>query len=255
MSLPAVSNASRGARCHAILAVLSGSTPSSVGIRRATSGHMRKALILGFVSISIAVPALAEAQPRRYYAAEPRRYHYEEREAYVEMQHTGLFVRGVLGAGGVTADDEFNDSTLSGGAGMFSLDLGGSISPGLALHGRLSGNSMFEPSVANDGQFAGELEETSLTFTLLGVGLTYYLPSNVYLTGVAGLSRAAFEFYGDEYDTLNGVGFNGDIGYEWALGRDLGLGIAARLELHSVQDEAGAISTGALGVLLSMTYF
>lgn len=216
---------------------------------------MRLALITGLVSITTVVPALAEAQPRRYYAAEPRRYHYTEREPYVDMPHTGLFARGVLGAGGVTADDEFNDSTLSGSAGMFSFDLGGSISPGLALHGRLSGNTMFEPSVAHDGQFAGELDDTSLNFTLLGVGLTYYFPNNVYLTGVAGLSRAAFEFYGDEYDTLNGVGFNGDIGYEWAIGRDLGLGIAGRLELHSVQDEAGAISTGALGVLLSMTYF
>jgi hypothetical protein len=215
---------------------------------------MRLAISFAVVSIAVAVPALADAAPRRYYA-EPRRYEYAEREAYFAPEHTGLFFRGGLGAGGVTADDQFNDSTLSGGAGMFSLDLGGSVAPGLALHGRLSGSSMFEPSVENDGQFAGELDQTSLTFTLLGVGLTYYLPSNLYLTGVAGLSRAAFEFYGDEYDTLNGVGFNGDIGYEWPIGRELGLGIAGRLELHSVRDEAGTLSTGALGVLISMTYF
>jgi hypothetical protein len=199
---------------------------------------MRLAISLGVVSIAVVLPALADAAPRRYYA-EPRRYEYREREAYFAPERTGVFFRGGLGAGGVTANDQFNDATLSGGAGMFSLDLGGSVAPGLALHGRLSGNSMFEPSVEDDGQFAGELDDTSLTFTLLGVGLTYYLPSNVYLTGVAGLSRAAFEFYGDE----------------WPIGRELGLGIAGRVELHSVRDEAGTLSTGALGVLISMTYF
>jgi hypothetical protein len=214
---------------------------------------MRLIILFGVVSSVVLVPALADAQSRRYYA-EPR-HRYVERDAYATGDHAGLFVRGVLGAGGVTADDELNDSTLSGGAGMFSFDLGGSIAPGLALHGRLSNSSMFEPSVSDDDRFIGELEDTSLTFTLLGAGLTYYLPSNVYLTGVVGFSRAAFEFYGDEYDTLDGIGFNGDIGYEWALGRDLGLGVAGRLELHSVNDEAGNISTGALGVLLSMTYF
>ena len=207
---------------------------------------MRFAVIFGLASITTMLPSLADAAPRRYY---------EDGAVYRGPEHTGLFLRGVLGAGGVTADDEFNDSTLSGGAGMFSVDLGAGVSPSLALHGRLSVNSMFEPSVSDDGEYEGELDQTSLTFTLLGVGLTYYLPSNLYLTGVAGFSQASFEFYGDEYDTLSGVGFNGDVGYEWPIGSEVGLGIAGRLELHSVRDEAGTLSTAALGVLLSLTYF
>jgi hypothetical protein len=101
----------------------------------------------------------------------------------------------------------------------------------------------------------GDLDDTSLTFRLLGLGLTYYLPSNLYLTGVVGFSQATFDFYGEEYDTLNGVGFSGDIGYEWPIGGDWGIGVAGRLELHNVRDDAGTISTGALGVLLSLTYF
>lgn len=216
---------------------------------------MRLAHVWGFAAILTAIPSIADAAPRRYYYEEPRRSYDREREVYVGPRHVGLFVRGVIGAGGATADDQVNETTLSGGAGMFSLDLGGGIAPSLALHGRLSVNSMFEPSVSNDGRYAGELDQTSLTFTLLGLGVTYYTPSNIYLTGVAGLSRAAFEFYGDEYDTLNGIGFNGDIGYEWPIGPDFGLGVAGRLELHSVRDEAGTLSTGALGVLLSLTYF
>jgi hypothetical protein len=210
---------------------------------------MRLVLIIPLASIITAVPALAEAAPRRYYR------HYEDRSDYRDNYHTGLFLRGVLGVGGVTADDQLNQSTLSGGTGMFSLDAGGSLAPNLALHGRLSVNSMFEPSVSNEGDYVGNLDDTSLTFRLLGLGLTYYLPSNLYLTGVVGFSQATFDFYGEEYDTLNGVGFSGDVGYEWPIGGDFGLGVAGRLELHSVRDDAGTLSTGALGVLLSVTYF
>jgi hypothetical protein len=90
---------------------------------------------------------------------------------------------------------------------------------------------------------------------LIGAGITYYLPSNLYLTGVIGLSRASFEFDGDEYDALTGIGFIGDVGYEWAIGADWGLGLAGRLELHSVQGDDEQLTTAALGVLLSLTYF
>jgi hypothetical protein len=210
---------------------------------------MRFALTLGLLVSLTAVPALAEAAPRRYYRSYP-----ERRELYYP-RHDGLMLRLALGLGGVAADDELNDVTLSGGAALFSLDLGGAVAPNLALHGRLSVNSMFEPSVSSDGEDFGDLEDTSLTFSLLGVGLTYYLPSNFYLTGVLGLSRATFEFDGDEYDSLNGGGFIGDVGYEWPLGRDWGIGVAGRLELHSVRGDDETLSMASLGLLVSLTYF
>jgi hypothetical protein len=203
---------------------------------------MRFPLILGLIVSVTALPAMAEAAPRRYYYRDYPR-------------HDGLLFRLTAGLGAEAADDDLNDVTLSGGAVMFSLDLGGAIAPDLALHGRLSRSSIFEPSISSDGADLGDLEDTSLSFTLLGLGLTYYLPSNLYLTGVIGLSRASFEFDGDEYDALNGVGFNGDIGYEWAIGRDWGLGVAGRLELHNVRGDDEVLSAAALGVLLSLTYF
>ena len=218
---------------------------------------MRFTLTLGLLVSVALIPAIAEAQPRRYYRHEPdyRRepdYHYRDRE---RDYRSGLFVRGAAGIGGVAADDDDNDLTLSGGAGVFSLDLGGAVAPNLALHGRLSFNSMFEPTISSGGEAFDTLDDTSLTFTLLGGGLTYYTPSNVYFTGVLGLSRASFEIDGDEYDRLTGVGFMGDIGYEWPLGSDLGLGIGGRLELHSVWNEDEKLQTAALGLLLTLTYF
>jgi len=211
---------------------------------------MHAALSLGILTTVIAFPALAEAAPRRY-----QRDYRDESDGYSYPMRDGLFARLVLGVGGASADDELNDSTLQGGAGLFSLDLGGAVAPRLALHGRLSVNSMFEPSETSNGDYLGDLEETSLTFSLLGLGLTYYTPSNLYFTGVLGFSRASFEFYGEEYDALNGGGFIGDIGYEWPMGHDWGIGVAGRLEVHSVRDELGTLSTAALGVLLSLTYF
>jgi hypothetical protein len=128
---------------------------------------MRFTLTLGLLVTLTAVPALAEAAPRRYY----RHSEYREREYYSD--HDGLFARVTLGAGGVAADDDLNEVTLSGGAGLFSLDLGGSVAPNLALHGRFSVNSMFEPNISSDGEDLGDLDDTSLTLSLLGVGLTY----------------------------------------------------------------------------------
>jgi hypothetical protein len=210
---------------------------------------MRFTLTLGLLVSVLVVPALAEAAPRRY-----RRYETREDYSYYP-RHEGLFLRGTLGLGGITADDDLNDLTLRGGAVFFSLDVGGSLSRNLALHGRYSINSMFEPSVSSGNDDLGDLDDTSLSFQLLGLGLTYYLPSNLYLTGVLGLSRASFEIYGDEYDALNGVGFQGDIGYEWPIGGDFGLGVAARIELDSVSGDDEKLQTAGIGVLVSLTYF
>jgi hypothetical protein len=203
---------------------------------------MRFPLMLGLLVSVTALPAIADAAPRRYYYRDYPR-------------HDGLMFRLTAGIGGEAADDDLNDLTLSGGALMFSLDLGGAVAPNLALHGRFSRSQIFEPTISSDGEDFGDLDDTSLTFTLLGLGLTYYLPSNLYLTGVLGLSRASFEFNGDEYDALTGAGFIGDIGYEWPIGRDWGLGVAGRLELHTVRGDDEKLSAAALGVLLSLTYF
>lgn len=202
---------------------------------------MRFSLTLGLLAALVAVPALAEARPRLYDRYQPG--------------HDGLFLRFALGGGGVTADDDLNDVTLTGGAGLFSVDLGGAVAPSLALHGRLAISSMFEPNISSGGDNFGDLQDTSLTFTLLGAGATYYLPSNLYFSGVAGFSRASFEFYGDEYDALNGLGLIGDVGYEWSLPDYWGLGVGGRLEFHTVRNGDEQLSTAMLGVLVSLSYF
>jgi hypothetical protein len=214
---------------------------------------MRLPITVSLLVTVLSVPALAQAQERRY------RYDSDDRDGYHDHydHHNGLFARVGAGVGGLAADDEDNDATLSGGAGLLSIDLGGALQPDLALHGRLSINSVFEPNLSSSssGEDFGDLDDTSLRFTLLGGGLTYYLPSNIYLTGVVGYSRAAFELDGFEYDTLSGVGFSGDIGYEWEIAEEWGVDIGGRLELHNVRGDGQELSTASLGLLLSVTHF
>src|SRR6185369_16234429 len=107
---------------------------------------MRFASILALLVGSLSLSSIAEAAPRH-------RYYYRDRGYYPD--HEGLMFRLAGGLGGVIADDNLNDVTLSGGSGLLSLDLGGSIAPDLALHGRLSINSMFEPNVSESGTDTG----------------------------------------------------------------------------------------------------
>jgi hypothetical protein len=181
---------------------------------------------------SIPAPALAEQANPANDGSRPRR--------------DGLFTRATLGAGAATSDDESTDESLGGAAAfLFSLDAGGTLAAGLAFHGRLSFNA--EPSVSS----GDEPDRGSLTIALLGVGLTTYIHSNVFLTGVIGFSHT----FGPEYGGLDGAGFIGDVGYEWPAGGDWGIGIAGRFEIHSVGADDAELMTESFGVLVSLTQF
>jgi hypothetical protein len=168
--------------------------------------------------------------------------------------HEGLMVRLTTGIGGSSASDSTSPVIeLSGATGFFSFDIGGTLSRGLALHARLSANTLVNPTVSVAGEELGDEEDASLTFGLLGLGLTYYFPSNLYLTGVVGLSKGTVEVGGEESESETGVGVAGDLGYEWAVGGNWGLGIAGRLEHHSVPSEGDRVTGTALGLLFTAT--
>ena len=76
---------------------------------------------------------------------------------------------------------------------------------------------MVDPTVSVNGVEVGEADDTSLTFGLLGLGLTYYFPSDVYLTGVLGASLATLETPGLEAQSETGWGGAFDVGGEWHL--------------------------------------
>jgi hypothetical protein len=164
-----------------------------------------------------------------------------------------------IGGSSASLQDSNPDVELSGGAGFFSFDLGGSLTDNLALHGRLAAHSIFEPTVTVGGDERGDLNDTTLSFSMLAIGLTYYFPINLYITGVLGLASARLDVDGREYDSDVGLGVGVDVGYEWEVGGDWGIGVAGRLELYSVgaddDSDNDTIGAGALGVLFSATYY
>ena len=180
----------------------------------------------------------------------------ESPENHDGMPHDGVFLRLTAGFGGAAASNQDTDSDFNGSAGFFSIDLGGTVGERLALHGRFSQHAMGDPTLSVGGTERGELDDTLVGFTLLGFGLTYYLPSDLYLTAVLGASVASVDT--PEYELQSETGWGGafDVGSEWHVGGDWGLGVAGRFETHSVptgdDDDARFVGV-ASGVIVSAT--
>ena len=177
--------------------------------------------------------------------------------------HDGFMLRLAAGLGSSSASEVL----LSGGevgwrglAGTFSLDIGGAVAGDLALHGRLASFVTFNPTVEVDGTDLGTAEDLSISFTLFGIGLTYYfMPVNIYLTGVVGISGVSTTFRGEtRQGSYRGLGLNFDVGKEWWVSDNWALGVAGRLWMSSIAEDAdegeGALTTTGLLVMFSTTY-
>lgn len=172
-----------------------------------------------------------------------------------EPSHDGVFTRITVGADySTTVAQDPAGSRLRGSAGLASLDLGFSIVERFALQGRLSVRRLIDPKVKLNGRNLGQLENTSGSSGLLAGGFTYYARPNWYLTSVIGIARATMNVGGLSKRSLIGYGFEGDLGHEWGLGGDVGLGLAARVSYYSVPQADGRVEWVGLGALLTATY-
>jgi len=206
-------------------------------------------------------------------------------------QHDGFMLRLALGVGGASATSKTKlpasvsaglaglaglgidgDFGYSGVAGSFSLDIGAGLSDELVLHARLADMVITDPKVTLDGQDLGTAENRSVGAMFFGPALTYYImPVNIYFTGAVGLSWTSVREQDSNGDTVSkasdmGLGVNLDIGKEWWVSDNWGLGVAARLWYTALTDkqDLGISSTGdtvstdfklgALAVLFSATY-
>jgi hypothetical protein len=179
-------------------------------------------------------------------------------------RHDGLMLRFTLGLGWSSAkamsDSLSGDITFSGFSGGFSFDLGGTLTENLVLHVRFSDMPMVNPDVYLNGERAGEVQNASLTAVMFGPALTYYfMPANIYLTLALGLSWLTADT--DQSDARSsdiGFGSNFDVGKEWWVSDNWGLGLAARFWYTHVNDSesSGDSTFNMLGfsLLFSATY-
>ena len=219
-------------------------------------------------------PSLAEAQD-----AKPAPTYLPDSDGEAPQErgvesHDGGMVRLTLGLGAGSVSQDYSNVAdleveLSGGGLMWSADFGAGVTERLTVHARIGQLLLPAPRFSARNAAPGSPESqplaggSTLTATLVGVGATYnFMPINLYLTAIGGLSVISLDL-GDADDddqevVRTGVGFNFDVGKEWWVASQLGLGVGARFWWAT----GGAEYRGAkfdrtllgLGIVLSSTY-
>lgn len=171
--------------------------------------------------------------------------------------HEGIFFRFGLGFGFTSMHSEDVDTTVSGPGAALVLSLGGNIAQNLIIYGELVGDTASDPKIEMGGS-EFDTDDTTAGIFGFGVGLAYYLPSNVYFSGTIAATQLSVQVEGeDAAESDFGPGFSGMIGKEWWVSDNWGLGIAGQLLVASMKDSEGSdIKWNAVGggLLFSATY-
>lgn len=224
---------------------------------------MRTSLLLAVASLSFAAPALAQSyapgakpavddEPAYVEAPAPSRGGYGPRSS----DRHGFFFRGTLGIGGGAIGN--SDLKFTGGGGLSSLAIGGSIAPNFALGAESFAVALSEPKMTMGGTEYSTKSGTSVNTAGLGLmGTYYFMPSNVYLSGTLGFAKTTIESPNVSTTKTNaGFGGNVKVGKEWAVSQDWTLGVAGHVIFAAPTDAADkVVSTTAFGVAFSATYF
>jgi hypothetical protein len=182
--------------------------------------------------------------------------------------HDGFFLRMTTGPGGGRVGLDIPDQpeqSYTGGGWSMSVDVGGAVTRDLAVFGRLRGAWMFSPALRIDGDKVADSDGRVVDQGLFGAGLNYYvMPLNLYFAGAIGFAsvEAVRTRRGREdlHDSSRiGFGIDLDVGKEWWVSDNWGLGATLRLSLASVPASEDlprhSIFGGAfLALLFSATY-
>lgn len=178
--------------------------------------------------------------------------------------HDGFMLRLTLGLGyGVVTESAGPAGTfkLTGASGSFSIDVGGAVTENAVIHARIADFFEFSPHVTANGRDQGDAQNVSVGGVFVGPAFTYYfMPVNLYLTGAVGMSwiRAANADENTSYTSDIGLGLNADVGKEWWVSDNWGLGVAGRFWYTHATDKEASINvkydmTG-FALLFSATY-
>ena len=162
-------------------------------------------------------------------------------------QHDGFMLRATIGFGGARVRVDGNalliadEAEFSGGGLLWSLDVGGSPVDDLVIHGRLAQITLGSPNTTLDGDDEGTIDELSAGALLLGPAVTYYfMPINLYATAAVGLGVIVVTHEDDEDSEATsdaGLALNFDVGKEWWVNDQWGLGLAGRFWYTAAKDE------------------
>jgi hypothetical protein len=184
-------------------------------------------------------------------------------------RHDGFFLRLTLGIGagaaGLDAKGDTDDRGFVGGGWASSIDVGGANGDNLAFFVRLREATLASPAVYIDNDKIRDADASALTQGMFGGGISYFImPLNMYLGAAVGLAAITGRYHRPGRSTLKyngnvGFGFDGEIGKEWWVADDWGIGVAARLSIaevpggDSVPDGAN-FGAAFVSLLFSATY-
>lgn len=178
-------------------------------------------------------------------AAQPPHLCPPPRKLEPQFAPASLFLRFSIGPGYAWASGDPN-TKLNGGTGGFDLAMGAFVAQNLALHADFGWFNVFDPDFTVNGNV---IDSTSVVFqaSTFRAGASYYfMPVRAYLSLGVGFAAAAVTSYsysdktdknvtlvGREY-TKVGPSFAAELGKEFEVSSQWGLGVAAHYELLSV---------------------
>lgn len=176
-------------------------------------------------------------------------------------RHDGFYLRVQSGYANIhskaTGYSDGTELVITGTDSLFRLDIGGALKENLILYGTIGGAGVYEPEVRLNG-VEYTASETFALISDIGIGMTYYImPANVYVGGTLNMTQN--KLVDDDYNSLgssdNGFGLYMNIGKEWWISGNWGLGLAIFDYFGYVPDTGGGnIRNRVFGILLSATF-
>lgn len=180
--------------------------------------------------------------------------------------HDGLYLRFLLGAGSLNFSESpvFTNNTgtitASGPAGFFAFHLGFALTENVILYGSMNGYSASNPDYALNGTSLKTTTSNSLGFSSYGAGLAVYLESiNAYLSGDIGTTTTRLTVGNTNTSSKAGLGINMQLGKEWWVSKNWGLGAALFYHYSSMDDDVSGsivpkITNSVVGLAFSATF-
>jgi hypothetical protein len=164
-------------------------------------------------------------------------------------RHFGFYIRPDLGFGYMAANEA--TQTYSGAAGLFGVAIGGAVQENsiVAVH-------IFDSVVQNpDLSSGGSLQDTNLVLWGIGPQYThYFMPSNMYVSATAALTRVYLDRGSVTAGTDWGFGTRLALGKEWWVGNHWGLGLVGHVSYSANADASYTLTSYAFGLAFSATY-
>ena len=179
--------------------------------------------------------------------------------------HDGFFLNLALGFGYQSFEydgkEPLPDLEAKGLSSEFDVKLGGRVAPNTLLHATIAGVACGEDLKISSDNESHSISGKTESMSFLGIGVTYYLPINVFFSGSIGFASFNLQDSSDkdgdiEGSTEEGLGFQVAVGKEWWVSDNWGLGLAAAFTYGSAEDkgDVGEASAYGINIMFSATF-